>query len=246
VFLCLPVHAEADEIDEILASGTDLKITVGELAQILQGAKGEEFAVDRHVFQDVAGLSADKNLVLSKEQLSCAVSQFQALKKVEWGKYSSAGTPKPKLALFTKRHMMGNSLKPIFSKTGEPSLEYISLLHVYHPEHDKCDVWDKARIEAQLDKELAAEKEKFAALETAKKEAEQKTADAKEKKQRLIDLLQSSALTGRAPALVGNAGECEGGQTICAQRNPAKIGTSDGSTPSSRQPAFLGVVKAAD
>jgi len=245
LLFALPAPAEADEIDEILASGADLKITVGELAQIFQGASGNEFAIERHTFQDVAGLSADPNIVLSGHQVSCAVSQFQALKKVDWGKYGVAGAPKTKISLFTKRHILGNSLKPVFRGEETPSLEHLSLLHVYHPEHHKCDVWDKARIEAQLDKEFTAEKEKFAARRLANKEAEQKSADAKEKKQRLIELLQRSTLTGRAPAIVGNAGECAGAETICGQRSPAKFAPKE-EFPSLRQPAFLGVVKAAD
>jgi hypothetical protein len=245
LLFALPAPAEADEIDEILASGADLKITVGELAEIFRGANANEFAIERHAFQDVAGLSAEPNIVLSGRQVSCAVSQFQALKKVDWGKYGVAGAPKIKISLFTKRHILGNSLKPVFRGEDAPSLEHLSLLHVYHPEHDKCDVWDQGRIEAQLDKDFNAEKEKVAARQSATKEAEQRAADAKEKKQRLIELLQRSSLTGRAPAIAGNAGECAGAETICGQRSPAKFAPKEES-PALRQPAFLGVVKAAD
>lgn len=242
----IAIPAEADEIEDILGSGQALEVTGAELNEIFKGVQNDGFEIDRHVFMDVAGVYSDRKLTLSSAQLTCAVNQLQALKKVDWKKYTPG---KVKIGLNTKRHMVGNSLKPIFrhdALTQNPetvAVEYLHLLHVYLPEHEKCDVWEKARIEAQLDAEFSREKELIAKAKIEREEAQKLAQDSKEKKQRLIDLLQKTSLNGRAPAVAARPGECDPGQTICAQQSATKY---EGEEPSGRVPAFLGTVKAVD
>lgn len=232
--LLLPSVAEADDLKSLLAGGP-IKITASEMNEVLAGVEHDGFLIERQGFLDGAGIFVPGDQRLSDVQLSCVVSQLQALKKVDWKKY---GKEKTKITLFTKKHMTGNSFKPTVEGAKPDSLQLsrLELLHIYHPEHEKCDYWDKTRIEARLDEYLKTQRIELAAEKARKEEADRLAEESNERKKRIIDLLQKSSLYGRSPAVLAMPGECSSGQTICAQDTAVKV---EGSDSVGRQPAYL-------
>lgn len=202
----LPFSAGADELDTLLDSDADFKITVKEFRNAIN-AKSKDYLI-AYDYKDNSGNT------IPNEELKCVVKQVRIFNQVNWKKFRGSEAKAEQTIIYLQTAHENPEISSEFihqADLGPNSLrlERLWLTHINFK--GNCETFSKEEIEKAIDERFQKKKVRVAS-----------EYEGKLKREKLLDLLRQVS-TGQ-PQFANNSssGECSAPEVLCAKDVAAK------------------------